>query len=81
MACGYFAAYWKLLKGIVMDITGDDNVELRSVAAKIKKSVSDQASVNMYNLCTSIIDHTCIYYINLNFLVFKNYIEKKCYLH
>ena len=43
MACGDAEDYQKLLEGIVMEITGD---EKRRIAAKIKNTISDQASVN-----------------------------------
>ena len=46
MACGDPEAYQKLLEGIVREITGDENAEVRSIAAKIKNTISDQASVN-----------------------------------
>ena len=46
MACGDAEAYQKLLEGIVREITGDENAEMRSIAAKIKNTISDQASVN-----------------------------------
>jgi hypothetical protein len=46
IACGDAEAYQKLLEGIVMEITGDENAEMRSIAAKIKNTISDQASVN-----------------------------------
>jgi hypothetical protein len=46
MACGDAEAYQKLLEGIVREIIGDENAEMRSIAAKIKNTISDQASVN-----------------------------------
>ena len=39
-------AYQKLLERIVREITGDENAEVRRIAAKIKNTISDQASVN-----------------------------------
>ncbi|CAC5388739.1 unnamed protein product [Mytilus coruscus] len=46
MACGDAEAYRKLLEGIITEMTGDDNDQVRQVAVKIKNTVSDQASVN-----------------------------------
>lgn len=65
MACGYVAAYWKLVNGIVMDITGDHNVEMRSVAANINKTASDQASVNTYIVCLV----TCTFSVHVLWII------------
>ncbi|XP_052088201.1 uncharacterized protein LOC127725313 [Mytilus californianus] len=46
MACGDAEAYRKLLEGIITEMTGDDNDQVRQVTVKIKNTVSDQASVN-----------------------------------
>ncbi|CAG2205351.1 unnamed protein product [Mytilus edulis] len=46
MAGGDAEAYRKLLEGIITEMTGDDNDQVRQVAVKIKNTVSDQASVN-----------------------------------
>lgn len=46
MACGDAEAYQKLLEGIITEMTGDDNDQMKQIAAKIKNTVSDQASVN-----------------------------------
>ncbi|CAC5426314.1 unnamed protein product [Mytilus coruscus] len=46
MACGDAEAYRKLLEGIITEMTGDDNDQVRQVAVKIKNTVSDQANVN-----------------------------------
>jgi hypothetical protein len=51
MACGDAEAYQKLLEGIVMEITGDENAEMRSIAAKIKNTISDQAILNCFAHC------------------------------
>jgi len=45
MACGDAEAYQKLLQEIIMEITGDENAEMRSIAAKINNTITDHASV------------------------------------